>query len=185
MKLRNPDDEIEYTENLFRGAIKRLKKDGNKKYDFILKAFDDLKEALNKLYEDVWTNEKKPEQWRITKIIKIYKGKVLKNELTNQRNIYTKNKIPKLFGNIVTTLAKLKIIESMTKFQIGTRWGHQAQKHLFVLKSIMTIYSFLGISIILQLYDISKFFEMPWIYCVTEEPEENYIHNCESEKSDF
>ena len=159
MKSRNNDDEIEYSDDFFWDALAGLKKKGNRKYDFILKSGDDLKCALNKLFEQVWKLETKPEQWRITKIIQLYKGSGSRNELSNLRNINTKEETPKLFGNIVTNLAKPNIISSMTKFQIGTKPGHCAQEHLFVLKSIIGLYVFYGIAVIVQLHNISKFFD--------------------------
>ena len=44
-------------------------------------------------------------------------------------------------------------------FQIGTKPWHRAQDHLFVLKSIIALDNLYGLSILLQLYDISKFFD--------------------------
>ena len=79
MSVRNPEDEIEFSDNLFLNALERLKKNNNQKYDFVLKAGEELKQALNKLFKLVWTQEKKPEQWRLTNIIQIYKGRGPKN----------------------------------------------------------------------------------------------------------
>ena len=36
---------------------------------------------------------------------------------------------------------------------------HRAQEHLFTLKSIIALYMSLGVAIIIQFYDISKFFD--------------------------
>ena len=47
----------------------------------------------------------------------------------------------------------------MTKFQIGTKPGHRAQEHLFVLKRIIALYMQYDQAVILQLWDISKFFD--------------------------
>ena len=52
-----------------------------------------------------------------------------------------------------------KIIANMTKFQIGTKNGHRAQEHLFTLKSVIALYLRLDFPIMIQLYDISKFFD--------------------------
>ena len=37
MNVRDPDDEMEYSVDMFKNALEKLKKDGNKKYEFILK----------------------------------------------------------------------------------------------------------------------------------------------------
>ena len=55
--------------------------------------------------------------------------------------------------------AKGKIIANMTKFQIGTKTGHRAQEHLFTLKSVIALYLRYDFPVLIQLYDISKFFD--------------------------
>ena len=107
----------------------------------------------------VWGSEEKPDQWRKTLIIQLFKGKGEKNEFCNQRNIHTKLDVPKFFGHMVMSQAKGKIIANMTKFQIGTKNGHRAQEHLFTLKSVIALYLRLDFPIMIQLYDISKFFD--------------------------
>jgi hypothetical protein len=61
--------------------------------------------------------------------------------------------VPTFFGHIVIGAAKDKIIENMTKP------GHRAQEHLFVMRSVIALYSLCGKALIVQLYDISKFFD--------------------------
>ena len=64
-----------------------------------------------------------------------------------------------VFGHIVITAAKEKIIGNMSKFQLGTRPGHRAQEHLFVMRSVISLYKLCGKALIVQLYDISNFFD--------------------------
>jgi hypothetical protein len=47
----------------------------------------------------------------------------------------------------------------MTKFQLGTKPGHRAQEHLFVMRSVIALYNLCGKALIVQLYEISKFFD--------------------------
>ena len=102
-----------------------------------------------------------------TNIIQIYKGKGEKDDLTNQRNIHTKLDVPKFFGHIVISAAKDRIIGNMSNLQIGTKPGHRAQEHLFVMISIISFYELCGKAIIVQLYDISKFFDREmWRDCM-------------------
>ena len=51
------------------------------------------------------------------------------------------------------------LMKNLSKFQIGTKTGHRSQEHVFVLKSIMSLYENYNIGLILSLYDISKFFD--------------------------
>ena len=152
------DDDIQFSRELFEKSLKALKQK-SPKYDFILRSGNSLKEALYHLFENVWTNENEPTQWRNTNIIQIYKGKGSKDDPGNQRNIHTKLDVPKFFGHIVIGAAKGKIIQNMSKYQLGTKPGHRAQEHLFVMRSIISLYSQGGKALIIQLYDISKFFD--------------------------
>ena len=97
-------------------------------------------------------------QWRRTTLIQLHK-KNSKDDLGNYRHIHTKMDIPKLFGFIIISLAKIPIIQNMSKFQIGTVPGHRSQEHLFVLKMVISLYNHYQIAIILTLYDIAKIFD--------------------------
>ena len=153
------EDDIELTSTIFENSLKEIEKKNKKKYEFILNGGDDLKNALFKLCCIVWKTEDKPEQWRKTLIIQLFKGKGERNEFSNQRNIHTKMDAPKLFGHMVMSQAKVKIMKNMSKFQIGTKNGHRAQEHLFTLKSVISLYLKYDFPILAQLYDLSKFFD--------------------------
>ena len=60
---------------------------------------------------------------------------------------------------MVMNSAKDKIATNMTKFQLGTKPGHRAQEHLFVVQSCIQLYNSCGKAVIVQLYDIQKFFD--------------------------
>ena len=155
----NMENDVEFTSDMFDNSLKILKKKNKEKYRFILQGGADLKLALFKLFNIVWCSEKKPDQWRKTDIIQLYKGKGDKDDFGSQRNIHTKNEISKFFGHIVMSKTKNIILNSMTKYQIGTKTGHRAQEHLFTLKSIIALYLKLDMPVFIQLYDISKFFD--------------------------
>ena len=153
------DDDVQFTRKLYDKSMKVLSTKNPNKYKFILKAGQSVKNSIFNLFETVWSKESEPSQWRQSNIIQIYKGKWAKEDLANQRNIHTKLEVPKFFGHIVIGLAKDKITENMSKFQLGTKPGHRVQEHLFVMRSIITLYELWGKPIIVQLYDISKFFD--------------------------
>ena len=81
------------------------------------------------------------------------------SKLSNHRFIHTKEEVPKAFEHIVVSKAKPKIVQGCTKFQIGAIPKHQSQEHLFTLKSVMSWYEKLKTPLILQLFDISKYFD--------------------------
>ena len=80
-----------------------------------------MADCIFHLFLKVWDSEEKPEQWRSTTIIQIYKGKGDITEFSSYRNIHTKLEIPKLFGHILMSVAKPIIVDNMMKFQIGAR----------------------------------------------------------------
>ena len=120
-----------------------------------------MKDALFSIFKLIWKTEKKPKSWRNTEIIQLFKGRGKGSmlDLNSYRNLHTKIDTRKLFGDIVITAAKEKIIQGMTKFQIGGVPGHQAQEHIFTLKSIIAHYEELGKGLILNIWDISKLFD--------------------------
>ena len=153
------DDSGDITVNDMKSRMKKLAKKGPEKYRFLLKSGNSFKEVIFELCKKVWMEESKPQQWRNTVIIQLYKGKGPKEEFNNQRNIHTKEEIPKLFEGIVVDKSKEKIVSFCSKFQIGGIPGHRSAEHLFSIKSVISYYILLGIPLLLQLFDISKYFD--------------------------
>ena len=59
------------------------------------------------------------QQWRNTVIIQLYKMKGDLSEYNYQRNIHSKEYVPKLFDGIIVDKSKDKIVSTSSKFQIG------------------------------------------------------------------
>lgn len=137
----NVTDDIVLTEVMFYEALQRLKYKHAQKYKFILKGGNALKNALFRLYKEIWESEKIPTLWKKTQIIQLYKGKGNPHELSNYRNIHTKCDTRKLFGEIITHELKQKVIENVSKFQIGAIEGHRSQEHLFTVKNVISHYN--------------------------------------------
>ena len=111
------------------------------------------------LHTKVWESENKPAMWEQSNCTMLYKGKGLKSEFSNQRFIHSKNEIPKSFETLVIEKTKPKIIKKCSKFQIGGLPGHQAAEHLFTLKSIISLILSRGIPLILNCFDLEKYFD--------------------------
>ena len=86
---------------MYDDSIKALAMKKKDKYQFILKAGNDFHDCLFNLFQKVWVTEDKPDQWRDTQIIQLYKGKGDRNEFASQRHIHLKSEVPKVFGHIV------------------------------------------------------------------------------------
>ena len=156
-------EEIENDENLtkedFQNMLKKLKSKKAEKYKFMLRGGKSYLDALFCLHKKVWDSEDKPTVWENTNCTMLFKGKGLKSEFGNQRFIHSKEEIPKSFETMVIEKAKPKIIKKCSKFQIGGIPGHQAAEHLFTLKSIISLFSSQGKSLVLNCFDLKKYFD--------------------------
>ena len=155
----NIENDIKFSIELFNKSLNILKKKPGGKYNFIVKSGAALKSALYNLFRVIWDRERKPDSWRNTVIIQLYKGRGPRENLDFQRNIHTKLDVPKFFGHIVATAAKPNLNSHMSPYQIGTKPGHRAQEHLFVIKSVIGLAEHHGRAIALQLWDLSKYFD--------------------------
>ena len=133
------DENEEFLPEDFSDLLDKLKKK-SKKYQYLLKAGYDTQHLIFKIYSWVWKHEKRPENWEITDVIQIFKGKLDPNDLDFYRNIHMKDWFPKAFENAVVQKSKEKIINKVTKYQIGAIPGHRPAEHLFVIKSMINLY---------------------------------------------
>ena len=157
--VQDDDDEEELSRKDFDMRVKKMAEKSKEKYRFILKSGEGYKNCIYRLFSQIWKEEVKPQQWRNTVIIQLYKGKGETFDYNCQRNIHTKEDTPKLFEGIVVDKSKQKLVDNCSKYQIGGIPGHRSQEHLFTVKSVISLYSLLNIPIILQLFDISKYFD--------------------------
>ena len=158
-KVLHDDDENELLRDDFDNRLKTIAAKSKDKYKFLLKSGEGFKNCIFRLFGQVWKEEAKPQQWRNTVIIQLYKGKGEAFDFNNQRNIHTKEDTPKLFEGIVVDKSKQKLVENCSKYQIGGIPGHRSKEHLFPVKSVISHYSVLNLPVILQLLDISKYFD--------------------------
>ena len=151
------EDKLTYQD--FENMLKKIKKKKAGKYKFILNGGKSYKDALFSVFEKVWESENKPSSWEYTNCTMLFKGKGLVSEFGNQRFIHSKDEIPKCFESLVIEKAKPKIVKKCSKFQIGGLPGHQSAEHLFTLKSIIALYLSQGKPLIVNCFDLKKYFD--------------------------
>ena len=54
---------------------------------------------------------------------------------------------------------KTKIVEEVSEFQIGGLPSYRPSHHLFVVKSVIALYMLMGLAVIIQYFDLRKFFD--------------------------
>ena len=153
------NDESSISDEDYCVFLKQIAKKNKDKYQFILKAGKLYHDALLALYRKVWETESKPSKWKNTTCIQLYKGKGRKDDFNSQRFIHMKEEEPKGFEYLVMNKVKPIMVKNCSKFQIGAIPGHQAAEHLFTIMSVMTLYQQAGKPLILQCFDIKKYFD--------------------------
>ena len=108
--------------------------------------------------QKIWNLEDIPRRWDLTTLKQIYK-KGPKNCLQSYRYVHIKEWMLCLFDGLVFNKIRPKLIENMTKFQIGTKPGHRPQEHIFVLNSVLDLNKKKNSSLIIQTFDISQYFD--------------------------
>ena len=94
----------------------------------------------------------------------IYKGKGRKEELTNNRFIHCKDWFARAAeGLVVTDGLKPCLLAGSSPYQIGGQPGHRTEEMIFVLKSVIGKLRMENRQIILQSYDVQKFFDKEMI----------------------
>ena len=155
--LEDKDEELRLED--FEARLKILKTKCKDKYKFLINSGEGFRECVFELFSNIWRTEDKPQQWRDTIIIQLYKGKGDASDYNNQRNIHTKEDIPKYFEGIVVDKSKGKLTQACSKFQIGGIPGHRPQEHLFTAKSIIGLYNYLDLTLFMSYWDLSKYFD--------------------------
>ena len=143
----------------FEKVLEKIKKGKKKTYDFLINAGERFRAVVFNLCKRMIEEENFPKSFDKTNLVQIYKGKGRKDILSNNRFIHTKEWLPRTCESLIVGEMKDSVFQSATKFQIGGQPKHRIQEHLFTMRSMMALYEFLGIPIIIQLYDIQKFFD--------------------------
>ena len=108
----------------------------------------------------MFKEEEFPEAFNKTTLHIIFKGKGNKETLSDNRFIHSKEWWPRAAESIIVEEGlKGALVGGSSVYQIGGQPGHRSEELMFVLKSIVAKQRKLGRMIILQSFDISKFFD--------------------------
>ena len=80
--------------------------------------------------------------------------------LSNSRFIHIKDDwLPRVCEAMIVNNIKGDIVSHVSKYQIGGMPGHRPAEHLFTVKSVVALYNMVGVAVLIQVYDIKKFFD--------------------------
>ena len=157
MDTKEEEDDSLTEEDFFK-EIKALKGKGKNKYKEITEAGKGFQRNVFEFMKYVWESEKIPARWNLTPLVQIFKSGN-RNALESYRYVHIKDWMPRVFDGIVFSKMKQCLVSNMSKFQIGAKPGHRAQEHIFVLNSVIELYKKNNVPLIVQTWDISRYFD--------------------------
>ena len=156
--LKESDGDFCTDEETFEKVIGKFK--NSRKRNFIVKADQKFQEMVFRSCKVMIQNEQFPTEFQNTTLHMIYKGKGKKEDLSKNRFIHSKPWFPRLVeGLVVEGGLKKPLVEGSTIFQIGGQPKHRSEELLFVMKSVIARQRMQGKEILIQWYDISKYFD--------------------------
>jgi hypothetical protein len=162
--LRN-DGEFTTDLETFEYNINKFKKSRKKNYDFLTKAGKSFQVAVFKLCQRMIQEEVFPQSFQNTTLHMVFKGgKGRQDILSENRFIHCKEFLPRATESLIVEGGlKEALINGSSIYQIGGQPGHRSEELIFVLKSVVAKNREQGKVVILQGYDVSKFFDKEMI----------------------
>ena len=158
--LNESEGEFEATKEVFDFNVNKFKKAGKKNYDLLTKSGQKFQDAVYNLCQKMFRFETFPETFTETTLHMIWKAKGRQTNLDSNRFIHCKPWLPRAAESLIVEGGlKEPLLQGSSIYQIGGQPGHRSEELLFVMKSIIAKYRKMGKNIVLQLYDISKFFD--------------------------
>jgi hypothetical protein len=162
--LTDKGGEFETNYETFQWNINKFKKSGKKNYDFLTKSGQKFQKAVFKMCQRMLREERFPKFFQETTLHMLYKGSGRKDSLPNQRFIHCKSWWPRVAESLVVEGGlKEPLLRGSSMYQIGGQPGHRAEELMFVLKSTVAKHRSQGKMVILQGYDVSKYFDKEMI----------------------
>ena len=160
-KLNQEDGIFEVDEKTFEEVVSKFKNSGKKNYDFLTKAGKNYQQAVYLICKRMIEEENFPATFRETVLHMIFKGgKGKREELCDNRFIHSKQWLPRLVeAMVVQGGLKAPLVDASSIYQIGGQAGHRPEEMVFAIKSLIAKYRAEKKPVILQLYDLEKFFD--------------------------
>ena len=163
--LKEKEGDSTINDKTFETVIGKFKKSRKPNYDMIVKADKGFQENMFKLCKEMIEKEQFPEAFKETTLHQIFKGGKGKKEiLSDNRFIHSKPWMPRMAeAMVVEEWMKAPLVEESTMYQIGGQPGHRPEELMFVVKSVIAKYRAERKPIIIQAWDIGKYFDKEMI----------------------
>ena len=171
---------FEANKDTFKKMVEKFKRSKKRNYDFLTKAGEDFQDSVFKFCQKMFLKEVFPNEFQDTTLHMIFKGgKGKKREtLDANRFIHSKGFFARAAeGLIVEDGLKIPLLAGSSMYQIGGQPGHRPEEMVFVMKSVMALYKKEGKLLIINFYDLSKYFDKEMI--------EDAVITCWKRKADL
>ena len=162
--LSQKDGNFEANSDTFVFMIGKFKRSRKKSYDYLTKAGRSFQNTVFKFCVRMFEEEKFPRKFQNTILHMIYKGVGRKSVLSQNRFIHCKDVWARCAeGLVVEDGLKTPLLEGSSIYQVGGQPGHRSEELVFVFKSVIAKYRMENKLVVVQFYDISKFFDKEMI----------------------
>ena len=122
------------------GCISKLRRNKSTGPDDIpneafIEANQETRELIRKSMNNIYNEEKIPDEWQSGEVIRLYKGKGEKGKCSNERGITLASNAGKLFERIINNRITPKV--KFTEAQEGGQKGKSTADHILILNSII------------------------------------------------
>jgi hypothetical protein len=164
-RLSETDGSFVIKKVTFDKVIEKFKKSNKRNYDFLIRSSESFQGVVFKLCQIMAAEETFPESFRNTTLHMIFKGgKGRREVLSDNRFIHSKPWLPRAAeACVVEEGLKGPLVEGSSMYQIGGQPGHRAEELIFVMKSIIAHQRAKGKALIIQCWDLSKYFDKEMI----------------------
>ena len=144
----------------FKSNVAKFKKSGKRNYDFLTRAGKGFQSSIFKFCQRMFDEECFPSDFEETTLHMVYKSRGLRTILSNNRFIHCKLFFPRVAESLVVEDGlKTPLLEGSSIYQIGGQPRHRSEELIFVAKSIMAIYKKTGRILVLNFFDLAKYFD--------------------------
>ena len=128
--------------------------------DFLIEGGRSVQVILWKVFNQIFAQEKVPEDWKEAEIISIYKGKGDPEVIGNYRGISIASNLGKLFERILNN--RVKEVITYTEAQAGGRAKYSTVDQLYILKSLMNRANAEKKKLYIAYFDLEKAYDRAW-----------------------
>ena len=158
--LKGKTGEFVASYDTFEQMVKKFRKAGKRNYDFLTKSSKSFQTVVFKFCSKMFEEENFPNKFQNTTLHMLYKGKGKRENLSDNRFIHCKEWLPRAAeGLVVQDGLKRCLLAGSSMYQVGGQPGHRPEEMIYVLKSMVAKQKKMGKMMVIQCYDVSKFFD--------------------------